>query len=621
MVQPVQPVAPAEVPAGPAAAPPRLPQWFVAGLLGLGALALGLGVLAALTEGTTRRALLLLLYVTALAVPLLASARAIRRPASSLVGGAGYIVPPTALEKALHPTLSLMYNAGLMVVVFAALLRSGLVRLAFPEAVTTNFPILVGLYVGLLAVAAERRIVQQGGVLRTWYTRAHGWVLAAVSVPILAAGILLATVGELRGGGTRYLVEDDLVVLVTLGVLGVGTQLFLAANLPTLFDLASALARAFTTKRRIGDTPPFVYAAIIAVAAVLVVGILAVRFDLLGGVGYFRDSRVALVLVLVPIGAAAFFGSAALQIWREGRRGLYKKRIPTKLRNDLAVYGLGSVLGLTGATLLVLNLLGRLDYVGPLSGQGLQMDLIAFTIVGTVGPIGVYLHRQDKRVDGIEARLPDFLSDLAETRRAGLTMSAALHSCALSDYGPLTPEVRKMSQQVGWGVSFNEALAQFAERVKTSLVIRSTSLIIEASRTGGSVAEILKAAAKDAHEIKGLESDRRVQMLTYLIVIYVVFGVFVLVIGVLDGQFIPQVVAANQVAAEVSNLGSQSFGNQNTIDLEAIHFAYFLGAMVQSVGNGMVGGVLSEGRISSGFRHAALMATISWLVFRFLLAI
>lgn len=617
----------AEGPDGrPGTPPPAMPRTvskaWARTLLVLACVAFLAGVGAAVTHDTVRRVLLVTMYAAGLAIAWLSSSRFVERPPTEVVGGAGYEVPPTRLERILHPVLSLAYNAGLMVIVFAALLRSDLVLLEFPSVIVERFPVALGAYLALLAVAAERRIAQQGGVLRTWYTRAHGWVLVGISVPILVAGLWLTAVGEIRSGGTRILVEDDLVVLVLVGILGVGTQLFLAANLPTIFDLASALARAFGGQKRVGDTPPIVYAAAIAAAAVVVAGIALARLHALSGIGYFRDERVALLLVLIPVAAAAFFGSAAIQIWREGRRGLYKKRISTKLRNDLLVYGLSSAIGLSGGILLLLSLAGRFDGWGPIHGVGLRMDLIAFTVVGTAGPIGVYLHRQDKRVDGIEARLPDFLSDLAETRRAGLTMSAALHSCALSDYGPLSPEVKKMSQQVAWGVSFNEALAQFAERVRTSLVRRSTSLIIEASRTGGSVAEILKAAAKDAHEIKGLENDRRVQMLTYLIVIYVVFGVFLLVISVLDGQFVPQVLAANAAGQKDANLGGAeaTFGNQNHVSFIGIHFAYYLGAMVQSVGNGLVGGVLSEGQVRSGFRHAALMAGLSWLVFRFLLA-
>ena len=598
----------------------RLPAWWALGFLALGLLALVAAFAAVQSTGTARRLAILGLFACALGVAGLASLRTVQRPDASLVGGAGYVVPRTRTEKGLHTVLSLLYNVGIMVVVFAALLRFGAIALAFPDALSRWFPLGIAVYVMLLAFAAERRIVEQGGVLRTWYTRAHGILLAIVAVPVLAAGLVLALYGEVARGGVDVLVEDDLLILVLVGTLVVGTQLYLAANLPTIFDLASALARAFTTRRRVGDTPPIVYAGAIAMVAVVLFAILAVQFDLIAQIGYFRDERVGLLLVLVPVAAAAFFGSAAIQIWREGRRGLYKKRIPTKLRNDLLVYGTSSLLGLLGAFLLGMNLAGRFDGWGPFTGQGLQMDLIVFTIVATCGPIGVYLHRQDKRVDGIEARLPDFLSDLAETRRAGLTMSAALHSCALSDYGPLTPEVKKMSQQVGWGVSFNEALTQFAERVKTSLVARSTSLITEASRTGGSVAEILKAAAKDAQEIKGLENDRRVQMLTYLIVIYVVFFVFVLVIAVLDGQFVPEVLAANQAASENSQLGESTFGNQDSgVKFEDIHCAYFLGGVVQSVGNGIVAGVLAEGQVRSGFRHAAYMAGITWIVFRFLL--
>lgn len=603
--------------------PRRMTRLWVVSLLSLSALAVLLGIAAAFVpSGSGRRLLLVLLYATALAIPAVATFRSVERPATPIVGGAGYTVPRSRLERVLHSFLSLAYNAGLMIVVFAGLLRFGAIEVPFPDNLRQDFPIALGLYVGLLGLAAERRIASQGGVLRSWYTRVHGWFLVALSTPIIAAGTVLALVGEVRQGETLYLVEDDLLVLVLIGILGVGTQLFLAASMPTLFDLASALTRVFTSKRRVGDTPPVVYAGAVALVVVVLVGFLASGFDLIERVGYFRDERVGLLLVLIPVAAGAFFGSAAIQIWREGRRGLYKKRVSDKLRNEILVYGLATILGLTGGTLLLLNFLGRFDGWGPLSGLGLRMDLIMFTVVATAGPIGLYLHRQDQRVDNIEARLPDFLSDLAETRRAGLTMAAALHSCALSDYGPLTAEVKKMSQQVSWGVSFNEALAQFSQRVRTSLVERSVSLINEASRTGGSVAQILKAAAKDAHEIKGLESDRRVQMLTYLIVIYVVFGVFLLVISVLDGQFVPQVLAANQ-ATQGSSLGEAggTFGNQGGIKFEAIHFSYFLAAMVQSVGNGIVGGVLSEGQIRSGFRHAALMALLSWLVFRFVLAI
>jgi flagellar protein FlaJ len=283
------------------------------------------------------------------------------------------------------------------------------------------------------------------------------------------------------------------------------------------------------------------------------------------------------------------------------------------------VYGFSSLAGLGLATLLVMNLGGRIDAIGPFpGGKDLSKDLIVMTILVTAGPIGWHISRQNRRVDAIENRLPDFLNDLAETRRAGLTLAASLQSCSLSDYGALTPEIQKMANQVSWGVPFTEALAQFAQRVRTNLVRRSVHLIIEASRTGGSVADILKAAARDAYEIKALESERRVNMMTYLIVLYVVFFVFMTVIAVMDSKFIPQVIAANQVAGQIGvEEGNVPLGGGN-LDQETMRFTFFSAAIVQAIGNGIVGGVLSEGRVTAGFRHVAIMAFSAWLLFRFL---
>lgn len=594
----------------------------VVGLLVLAGIGLLLGIASLAVGGSERGFLLVGLLLCALGTALVASAKAVGPPGDHMVGGAGYIVPRSRAERLLHTTITLLYNIGIMVVVFAALVRFGALQLGFAQPILDGFPIALAVYLALLAIAAGRRILLQGGVLRTWYTRVHGLVLATLSIPIAAAALALAWRGTIERNGTVWLTESDVLVLLLVGLLGVGTQLFLAANLPTIFDLTSGLMRAMTTKRTTAtrDTPPIVYALLLAMLATIVVGYLLVRFDVVGQLGNFQNRRVALLLVLFPVGAAFFFLSAALQIWRESRRGLYKKRIPTKLRNDLFVYGFSTLAGLGMSILLVMNLVGRLDALGPVSGQSLQMDLIVLAVLTTAGPIGWYMHRQNRRVDGIEARLPDFLNDLAETRRAGLTLTASLQSCALSDYGPLTPEIRKMAVQVGWGLAFTEALQQFADRVKTSLVRRSASLIIEASRTGGSVSEILKAAAKDAYEIKALEQDRRVAMMTYLIVIYVVFFVFMTVLIVLDVQFIPKVLEASAAAASSSvAAGGAGFGNTKGINAADIHFAYFLGGIVQAVGNGIVGGVLSEGRVTAGLRHTAIMASTIWIMFRFAL--
>lgn len=582
------------------------------------ALALAAGVAAVVTEGTTRRVALLVLLLAGLLQARLSSSTRMPAELQAPLGGAGYRAPGSRWVRLLHAVLSLAHNGGIMVVVFAALVRLDVIPLELPDALLRSFPLLLAAYLFLLAVAAKQRIEERGGVVRTWYTKLHGWFLAILAVPILGVGIALLLQDPVSLLGGPVITEADLQVFVLVGLLGVGTQMFLAVHLPTLFDLMSDLVRILTTPGAGKGTPPIVYAATLALGITTLVGFLLVRFDVVATFGGFQDERVGLLLVLVPVGLAIFLATSAVQLYRETRRGLYSRRMSAAIRGDLFVYGFSALAGLALTILLTLNLLGRVESVGPFpGGRSLAKDLIVLTILVTAGPIGWHITRRTRRIDAIEGRLPDFLNDLAETRRAGLTLAASLQACSLSDYGALSPEIRKMANQVSWGVSFTEALAQFAQRVKTNLVRRSVHLIIEASKTGGSVSDILKAAAKDAYEIKAIEAERRVSMMTYLIVIYVVYFVFLVVIVVLDVRFIPEVIAVGN-AAESLELAGNDIPGTSGIDPGAMRFAFFNAAMVQAIGNGVVGGVLSEGRVTAGFRHVAIMATCSWLVFRLL---
>lgn len=573
----------------------------------LAAIAAVAGAAAWALEGTPRRGALLVLYLAALAMAVLATPRF----AGATPEQEGRYTPPQdARLRLVHAVVTVLYLMGIIVTVFAASVRTGLLDIRLHDPVVQAFPVTVGLYAVLLAVATAMRIRERAGVAATLSVRAHGRILAVIGGPIALLGIAFLFVSRLALGPLT-IETRDLVVLYLVGVLGVGTQLMLAVRLPTTADLVLRLFRS-TPRRpahRLQETPPVLYAVLGAIVAMLVAGLA------LAEAGDIVQDRVALLLLVVPVGLAAFLLLSWLTIAREGRRNLYRRRIGGTLRARIVAFATAAAGGLLFGGLLVAQATGHVTAIGPFSGDGLRKDLIVATILAVATPIGMHLHRVGRRLDGIESHLPDFLNDLAENRRAGLTLPAALLSAAQSDYGELTPEVRHMAHQVAWGVPFNDALAAFAKRIRSSLVKRSAHLIIESSRTGGSVAEILRAAARDAYEIKALESERRVTMMTYLIVLYVVFFVFMVVVAVLDTKFIPEVLSANQAAREAGSQGV-SFVN---VDAARLQFVYFSAAIVQAVGNGIVGGTLAEGRVSAGLRHVAIMTAIAWILFRLVL--
>jgi len=241
-----------------------------------------------------------------------------------------------------------------------------------------------------------------------------------------------------------------------------------------------------------------------------------------------------------------------------------------------------------------------------------SIDFAVFAILSAIGPFGFYEYAQFRKMNLMEERFPEFLRDLSESRKAGMTMARAVENSAKGDYGLLTPEVKKMAVQISWGVSFVESLRRFGERIQTPLVQRTTSLVIKASEAGGKISDVIDAAAKNVREIKILQADRKMEMQMYLLIIYVAFFVFLAVIIILSATFLPEFAKAT-AASGAKSVGSISFGN---INLEEYKFIYLSTALVQAIGNGAVAGMLGEGRISAGLRHGTIMVLVTYILFK-----
>ena len=133
------------------------------------------------------------------------------------------------------------------------------------------------------------------------------------------------------------------------------------------------------------------------------------------------------------------------------------------------------------------------------------IDYVIFGLVSLMLPYGLYGRRRDQIRARVEDKFPDFLRDLAEYWKGGLSMTVAIQTLAKGEYGNLNDEVNKMASQISWGISFGEVLDMFTERVTSPIVTRAVRMVDEANRAGGRISDILLAASFDAREIKALE--------------------------------------------------------------------------------------------------------------------
>ena len=232
-------------------------------------------------------------------------------------------------------------------------------------------------------------------------------------------------------------------------------------------------------------------------------------------------------------------------------------------------------------------------------------------------PASFYWERVENKKNEIEEKFPDFLRDLAEYWKGGLSMTVAVQTLATSEYGALNDEVKKMSDQLSWGIKFSDVILQFAERVGTPLVKRAISLISEADRAGGKISDILVTAANDSREIKFLEGERKRAIGSYIAVIWTSYFVFLGVIVVLSTVFIPAIANSN---SSDDGGGGQNIGNMKIRNVDPLFFLtiFYYGVTMQAIGNGCMAGLMATGRFSAGFKHSGMMILVALVVFTFI---
>lgn len=298
-------------------------------------------------------------------------------------------------------------------------------------------------------------------------------------------------------------------------------------------------------------------------------------------------------------------------------------KLPIKKYNLNRFYGKDQniliVLGISLSFSVILFIFGFFGFLGIyIIGGGLLsgMDFIVFGLLSSIGPIGFYNHLKAKKKQQIEDHLPDFLREISSSASSGMTVFDSITSAARGDYGKLTPEIQKMSAQLSWGISVNEALENFAKRINTPSVKRIVITINKALDIGGNTPAVFEAAAKEIDQTKLVEQQRRTEMSLYSIVIFISFFVFLAVILIINNTIFEEFFKLQSKMTGVTRIGNLQIAQ--SIDRNLLNNTFFLFVLVQSVGGGLLGGFMMDGKISSGVRFGFILVLISFFIFKFM---
>jgi flagellar protein FlaJ len=240
------------------------------------------------------------------------------------------------------------------------------------------------------------------------------------------------------------------------------------------------------------------------------------------------------------------------------------------------------------------------------SGTPIFDELVFFAAIFAILPSAVLNYVDYRWRRGIDEHLPDLFRSIVQAQETGMTLPQALEEAAKRDYGPLTAELRKMTKQISWGMSFEEALLALGKRVNTVLVQRTVPMIIEASRSGGHVEKVFDPMGKFIQTTLLLEKERRTQTRPYIAIIYVAFFVFLFTIVLLFKSFF----------AGVEQLPMLGNALMTPEDLKRMFFNM---TTIQAFFGGLVAGKMGEGTITAGLKHCLIMMLCGYIALKFFL--
>lgn len=227
----------------------------------------------------------------------------------------------------------------------------------------------------------------------------------------------------------------------------------------------------------------------------------------------------------------------------------------------------------------------------------------------------------------IEQRFPDFIRNLVSSIKAGMTFPKALEHASKQNYGQLTPYVRKLNMQVNLGVPIYKAFNRFAVSVNNAIINRAVSTIIEAERSGGKLDEVLDSVTKSIYHIEYMKQKRQAGVKAQLIQLYVIFFVFLALIGVLYNVVIPSIASLNveDTQAFIAMQGIEVFQREVAIRFSSpgafigtvyLYFTSMKGVLLmlgvfQGFFAGVILGRFSEGSFKAGLKHSLILVVIA----------
>ena len=177
-------------------------------------------------------------------------------------------------------------------------------------------------------------------------------------------------------------------------------------------------------------------------------------------------------------------------------------------------------------------------WFGSTTGAGPLRFLVGFLFgiaLGWQGPMIIVRRRSRKRLEDIDAEMPELIDLLVTTVEAGVAFSGSLRLAATRFHGALGDELRLAIQEQEMGLSANEALTNMLARADTAAMRSFVRSILQGETLGVSIGKIMRDLAIEMRKRRRQLAEERVQKaptkMIFPLVLLIFPGMFVVLLG------------------------------------------------------------------------------------------
>lgn len=245
--------------------------------------------------------------------------------------------------------------------------------------------------------------------------------------------------------------------------------------------------------------------------------------------------------------------------------------------------------------------------------------IFGIAVIVAVMPFILGIITQSKKEEEISSMFLEFSRNLAESVTTGTPISKSIINVSNKNYGPLSPYIKKLSNQISLGVPVNQALSIFAHDVHNPVISRAVALISEAEKAGGEIDYILDSVAKSISEVEKLKKERKSAISTLVVQGYIIFFIFIGIMLVMQFKILPLTAGLGAIntggaSGALSGLGNVAAPSVGNVDVEMFSRPFLYLLLTQGIFAGLTIGKLAEGSLKAGIKHSFILTVVAFLV-------